>query len=92
MKNSNISYIEDHAYITKDQYYVYIDNHYIHEFSRINDKFVRFHHGKINKKIRLKKLYKLEISNDEYDLIAHSYSKSTLKRKLRRFERNLKSY
>jgi hypothetical protein len=83
MVKYTIDYIETHVIINSKYFYVWYDDHYVNDFIKLSNKIVKHIATKSNK--RLKSYYKLTC--ETFDVHLHGYSKSTLKRKLRRIIR-----
>lgn len=84
----SVNFIEQHAYITKNSFYAYVDNYY-REFEKITDTIVRYitvHNRRLHiKRIHLRRYYRIEINCGDDTYITHAYSKKTVKRKIRRW-------
>ena len=76
-----IELVEYHVYTERNSFYVWYDDHYVHDFTKISERFVIY---KNNTKKKLIPYYKISCWYDDNELIGYSYSKGALRRKLQR--------
>ncbi len=78
----NIKLIEYHVFINKNTFYVWYNDHYIHDFTRISKTHVYDLKHKVKRK--LLPYYRLTCMYDDNEFVGFSYSQQSLTRQLKR--------